>query len=732
MLLERDEPLRILGELVAQLGLTGGKVVLVRGEAGIGKSALVRAFADARASDMHVYQGACDDLFIPQPLDPFWDIGRVEPSVHDALVDGDRPRLLEAVLALLSRRPRPTLIIFDDTQWADQATLDAIRYIGRRIARTNGMLLLTFRDGEVDHDHPLRGVIGDIPAQDVARIQLGGLSAKAVAEMVAGSGLDASDVMAATRGNPFLVREMAAAPDGGAWSSLQDSLMARVRKLSIGSQETLKTLSVIPEPIPREDALLLAGVDEARLDECEQRGLLDCEAQRVEFRHELIRRAVESSLTVSDRLARNRTALEGLPVETHACLLIQCALVADDIDRLLDLAPISARYNAATGSHVAATWDFRVLGPHLDRIDRQELGPLLDEWAREEFLTDGVAEAVRLNGLARAHYRSMGDRSAESRALAHAAHYFESAGQRQRAEQLAQEAIEVLGPDAAGPDLARALEANAYLQMMAGNGAAALELVDRTLAAGGADIEEVILIRSLNHRGVVADIATYPLGKASLDEARERAEAAGLWYEECRALLNHAWAAAEAQDLAIASDYAQRAIASALRHEQTSVEGYAKAMHARVLELMGRWDDATDLAREVLDGAPITQLVAMPILAVVEARRGRTTARAQLLRAWEVASAAAEFQRLAPAAAAIAEHAWITGSSDVPAGDLAQVMSAGLELGFTWSPGKIAFWLWKLGELSEAPAGIAEPYRLLIEGRACPGGDHLGVARGAL
>ena len=140
--------------------------------------------------------------------------------------------------------------------------------------------------------------------------------------------------------------------------------------------------------------------------------------------------------------------------------------------------------------------------------------------------------------------------------------------------------MEVLGPDPNGADLARALEVNAYLQMMAGNLTAVPELVDRTLEAGGPDIDPTILIRSLNHRGVVGNIADYPEGRENLDQARERAEAKGDWYEACRALLNHAWAAAESRDLPIGADYAQRAIESAARHQLRTVEAYSKAIFA--------------------------------------------------------------------------------------------------------------------------------------------------------
>ena len=94
-------------------------------------------------------------------------------------------------------------------------------------------------------------------------------------------------------------------------------------------------------------------------------------------------------------------------------------------------------------------------------------------------------------------------------------------GQRDRASQLAREAIEVLGPDPAGSDLARALEVNALV--VAGHDLNAyLELVDRTLEAAGPDVDEYLLIRCLGHKGCADHIANYPEGRASLEEAAQR------------------------------------------------------------------------------------------------------------------------------------------------------------------------------------------------------------------
>lgn len=743
MLLEREKEMGLLADLVSGLESSGGKVVLIRGEAGIGKSSLAMAFVDEQADKAHIHVGSCDDLLIPQALAPFWDFARVDPSVRSAVFEGDRPRLLDALMELLSRSLRPTIMVIEDTQWADEATLDVIKYVGRRMARTNGVLVLTYRDGAVDYEHPLRAVIGDLHPDNVVRIQLGGLSIDAVSSIIGDSSLDPDAVFVATKGNPFLVTEMAFSDGESIPSSVQDSVMARVRKLSPGAHEMLKALSVIPEPLPKSDVLGLKPSSEARLSECQQRGLLDvgpevidrfvgvapapgedlhfwdpsADAERdfVAFRHELIRRAIEDSLTGQEKAVSYRGALDDLPQDTHPCLLIDFAAETNDIERLLSLATNSARYAAAVGSHQQAVEDFREVGPHLDHLDPQERAALLDEWAHEEFLTDDVAEAMRLSEMALALHEEAGDLRAQSKTLARTAHYSENAGQRAKAEDLARQAVAVLGPNPDGADLARALEVNAYLQWMAMNIPATLDLVERTLQAGGPDIEQSILIRSLIHRGVAASITNYPEGRASLDEARDIAEAAGDWYEMTRALGNHAWAAAENMDLPIASDYAQRAIASASRHDLSAIENYATANYARVLELIGEWTQAEDLARDVLDSWTISKMVALPVLGMIEARTGRPTADSTLAKAWESSKIANEFQRLAPTARAIAEHAWITGSTDTPVAELKRVMHLGVKRGFTWSPGSIAMWLWKLGESSDVPTGIAEPYRLLIE-----------------
>ncbi|MEA1902619.1 MAG: AAA family ATPase, partial [Actinomycetota bacterium] len=715
MLLEREPELYLLAGLLDDVGSAGGKVVLVRGEAGIGKTALVREFLGRVADRAHILFGSCDDLLTARPLGPFWDMARQEPSLRDPLERGDRSGVLEATLDLLERSLRPTVFLIEDTQWADEATLDVVRYLGRRIASTHGLLLLTYRDSDVDLDHPLRGVIGDLPPDSVRRIRLRGLSLAAVSSLIANSSLVAEEVFAATDGNPFLVTEMASVEREVVPPSVQDSVMARVLKLSPGAQETLRILSVVPERVSKDEMVRFAGGPDGELDECQRRGLLDVGDESIAFHHELIRRAVEASLTTSERVAMNRLVLETLSPDTDPARLVHHARQANDVDRLVEFAPKAARAALAVGSHRESVGHFRRLTPYVDRLDTDVRGPILEGWALEEQVADNYDRAMDVSGLALAHYRELGDQGGMSRALVAIAYCHEVAGRRSKAEEFAQRAVEILGSDPVNVDLARALDVNAYLAAMAFDVDGARELVERTLAVAGPDIDEKTLIRCLMDRGCADNIAGYPDGWPSLDEARRRAAAAGYWWEEVRALHNHADMALEVRDLGTAAEFAEQAMASIVRHEVSW--RYAEAVYARVLELQGRWDEAQDLALGVLDDTEVVRRVAVPVLGVIDARRGRTVSRETLTQAWEAAVVSSEFQSQGPTAAAVAEHAWISGDTDIPVSEIRGVMEIGLDIGFLWTSGSIAFWLWKLGELAEVPKGIAEPYRLPIEGR---------------
>jgi predicted ATPase len=130
--------------------------------------------------------------------------------------------------------------------WADDATLDVVRYLAWRIAELPSVLVLTYRDDELRDDHPLRRVLGALARQDVQRLALRRLSPGAVQELAGPHGADARAVLEATGGNPFFVTEVLASPDADVPATVRDAVLARLGQLGEDTQRSLELLSTIP------------------------------------------------------------------------------------------------------------------------------------------------------------------------------------------------------------------------------------------------------------------------------------------------------------------------------------------------------------------------------------------------------------------------------------------------------------------------------------------------------
>src|SRR5262245_2561183 len=135
-LVEREDLLARLAACLEQAE-TAGRMALVGGEAGVGKTSLARRFVEADAAELgfRVLWGACDPLSTPRPLAPFRDMAPLA-----AMLDEEREKhgLLTALLAELSAG---TVMVIEDAHWADEATLDALRFVGRRVTSTRSVVL---------------------------------------------------------------------------------------------------------------------------------------------------------------------------------------------------------------------------------------------------------------------------------------------------------------------------------------------------------------------------------------------------------------------------------------------------------------------------------------------------------------------------------------------------------------------------------------------------------------
>ncbi|MES1248349.1 MAG: AAA family ATPase, partial [Actinomycetota bacterium] len=225
MLLERSSELEQLGRRLAAVRETGrGHVLLVAGEAGVGKTSLLRAFETS--AGVRSLWGACDPLFAPRPLGPFVELSRTASTELRAAVEGEA-MAWEVVTALEAdlRRDAPAIVVIDDLHWADEATLDVLRLLARRPEQVPALVLATYRDDELSLGHPLRLVLGELATnRDVSRLAVPRLSPEAVAELAAPHAVDADELYRRTEGNPFFVVEALDACNDGIPETIRDAV----------------------------------------------------------------------------------------------------------------------------------------------------------------------------------------------------------------------------------------------------------------------------------------------------------------------------------------------------------------------------------------------------------------------------------------------------------------------------------------------------------------------------
>src|SRR4051794_17200290 len=370
-LVERESLVERLSGAVEAAAAGSGGMLAVAGEAGAGKTSLVRAAVPGAA------WGFCEPLGTPRPLGPFHDIaGRVWPGAGPIGVVELRERLLDWL------RGEPVPLVVEDGHWIDAASAEGLRFVGRRIAATRGLVVLTFR-GELGADHPLRPVLGD-PATTAGVARLGGpgLTPAPAARLVAGTAVDAAEAHRLTGGNAFLVDQLVRG--GGVTASVRDAVAARVARLAPATRELVELASVIRSRAPA--ALLGDAWD--RIDEAVTAGLLQVDGPVVAFRHELVRLAVEEGVAPGRRRALHAEVLARMAAvaDVEPAVIAHHARGAGDARLARNCERTAGERAAALGSHREAAQHFRRALADSDRAGPDELSDLWIALSRAEYL----------------------------------------------------------------------------------------------------------------------------------------------------------------------------------------------------------------------------------------------------------------------------------------------------------------------------------------------------------
>jgi DNA-binding CsgD family transcriptional regulator/tetratricopeptide (TPR) repeat protein len=720
-LLEREADLGILNSALVDAGRGVGSVVLVSGEAGIGKTSLVRTLTHNHNEDARILWGACDDLTTPRTLGPFHDIAmQVGGALREAVARGQRGEVFNAVLEAVTDGSAPTVVIVEDVHWADGATLDVLKFLGRRIERVPATLVLTYRDEEVPHNHPLMLVVGDLPASAVHRIHLAPLSMTAVKEVATRYGGSAEGLFTNTQGNPFLVSEALLAPPGDVPVNVRDAVQSRGARLSATGRAVAELISVVPS---RTERWVLDAFPEFKLealDECLQRGLIEFNEHTVWYRHELVRGAMEGSLTPARRRELNAFVLDVLSLRgADTARIVHHARQARDSAAIAQYAPAAGRQASAIGAHGEALAHFRVAVEYATELEVKDHAQVLTDYATECYFTAEVADGLEPARQALVLWRELSDTIREGDVLRLMSRLHWWLGHSEQALECGLAAVQALTSVDQSEELGMAYSNLAQVFMLSQQSDAAEEWATKAITLARELDDLSTLAHALNNLGSTKLRLGDRAGYALLEESLKISVREGFDDHAGRAYANLSWMDLDFRQYEAAEKHIEEGLAYANRLELGGSIYYITAERSRLMFELGRWEKAENDALWVLNRPKehgITAIVAMTALARLHVRRGDPEVDKTLEEVSSLAEQTGEIQRIAPVAAARAELAWLRDDAQGIQNAIADVYDLALGVHQPSIIDELAFWMWRAASTEKVPKGSKTPYSQQMNG----------------
>ena len=719
-LLEREQYLADLASWLETAIRASGCIALVAGEAGIGKTALLQEFTQ-RQSQVRVLWGACDALLTPRPLAPLHDIARqTHGPLAATLACAARSEPIFTA-ALDEFEQRKALIVIEDVHWADEATLDLLKFLGRRIHRTHAMLAVTYRDDELGPQHPLRLVIGELPYTSTHRISLAPLSEIAVSQLATRAGRTPAGLHGITGGNPFFVTEVLASATETVPATVRDAVLARAARLSPAARELAELVCVVPgktehwllEPIARPSGAAIEG--------CLSVGMLQHGDFSLSFRHELARRALEDSLPEQRRRQLHTQVLEVLAARSDVppARLAHHADGAHNGLRVLHYAPLAAEQAASVGAHREAAKHYEAALRYADDLAAIERAHLLEGLSYECWLTGNNEQAFEAESSALEIWRAQGLPLKEGDALRRLSRLFWFMGENAQADDYCAKAITTLASLPPGPELAQAYCNRAGLAMEAHEADTAIESARQAIDLAEQFSSTDTLCDAWQTLGLTRLTVGDTAGWADLHRALQLALAARSQEHVARAYNDLAAMAVSRRQYEQASGYMQAGLAYCEEHDLDWVRTYMLAYRARMRFEQGEWDAASDDLEAVLRSPctpAVARIPALRTLAHLRVRRGDPDVRGPVQAARALAGPAPVPQRAGMLALVCAEAAWLAGDREGVIREAQPIYELTRRRRDPRMNGELAAWLWRVGALKELPADIAEPYATEIAG----------------
>jgi DNA-binding CsgD family transcriptional regulator/tetratricopeptide (TPR) repeat protein len=699
-LLERETFLASLAGYADEALLGQGRVVLLAGEAGVGKTALLEAFQSQLGGTWA--WGACDGLSTPRPLAPLHDVAR---ALGGDLLSGvgrgaAREELFDGLLAAVSA-DHLTVVVMEDLHWADEATLDLVRFLSRRLHALRVLLVLTYRDEALDADPLLRGALGDLATyRGTRRMALPPLTEAGVAVLARGSSHAPVDLLRLTGGNPYFLSEVLASGDVQVPPSVRDAVLARADRLDARARRALDVAALLgSRPEPRV-LTAVEGVDAGSLDTCVAEGLLVAQPSGVVFRHDLARLAVAAAVPPGKRVELHRSilrTLRGCGMSDDA-RLAHHAEEAHDGPAVVEHGVAAAKAASAIGSHREAAAQYARVLRYGDQLALRDRAELCEAMALEYSLLDAFEQAAAGFEQALAIWRELGDDLRTGNALTRLAKPYWRLCRGADQERVSREAVELLEALPPGPELARAWESKS--SMLWGQGQLEEALLCAKKAQDLAREHDLLDVLS-DAQNTEACLRGYfgedgvPLLRASLATALSGGHVAqaGRAHTNIVTTLEGEWRAAEA-DVAYAE-----AIAFSDSQDLGTFGVCLRGGRAQFLRHQGRDQEARELACALIEAglpSPVNSLNPLATAGVLAARAGDVEeAWTALDEAWRNSASLQDANWNRMVLMARAEAHWLEGRPDRAVAELVPGLRAPMGLD-RWEAGEALVWARRL------------------------------------
>ncbi len=736
-LIERESAIAALQSALAHARTTSGRVVLVRGEAGIGKTSILRAWAAlVGAKNAHVHWGGCEALFTPRPLGPVIDMASMlGPDVRAAFLARKPPAELFATVAnwLQATSSRVgqkkgerevNVLVFEDVHWADHLTLDFLKYLGRRVHQWPALLVLSYRDDEVGPMHPLTQVVGELPSANVTTVDLQALSCHALEALSGFSPADALALHTVTGGNPFFATEVIAvahAQEGAEATSVPvtvaAAVMARAQRVSPPARKVLEAACLAPGSMELSLLSKLAG--QAAIDgveECVDAGLLRWQDRGLAFRHELARRAMESALPEVRRRLKHAEIYEHMQQGSMDVVdrMAYHAQHAQDSVAVLATAPRAGAKAAALGAHREAAAHYRVALDHASMAPTDVRAELHECWAYECTIAGKIdQDVIDARHQAIALRKQLGDKvnvGMNQRWLSRLHWYM---GSRAEADRYVEEAVKTLESVPPGPELAMAYSVRSQHHMLTNAFEQASTWGNRAIALAQKFGVQDTLAHALNNVGTALVTSGEDRGYDLLEQSLAISLQHGFHEHAARVYTNASECAMRRRDHVRAARMLEEGVAFDRDHDLDSWTPYLVGILGQFRLNQGRLDEADALVDEVLRGKnlpPVVRIPALTVKATSTMLRNLGDGRVLLNELLAIALPMREPDRIVPVAMAMAEEAWLRDDHEACAKLVELAVAECPELG-AWDRGELACWYRRAGR---------EPHHLMPAPHAPP------------